>query len=159
MQKELTRMKMNLATALAAMTVIAAAGPAQAFNFSEEGAAKWLSRTELMVGAFSSSQVPLAAGLKSACTGITGELFWYGSRAPLWAVEGHRSFCRGVDAINGSQFTAGLCKELRVSARYLKQAKPGKDPDATVAAANALLERVTLILEAGKDYDLPGSHC
>lgn len=142
----MTYLKKSATTLSAALILFASAigaPQAMAASFSEEGARVWIARTEGFIQAAEAEDMQVSE--KAACQGLFGELMQNSGKVANWASESHRSFCRAIDGFRGALTAKNPCKDLKASLGYLKNVKPGKDPEevvAEVARFQNLIERM-----------------
>lgn len=133
---------------------IAFAQPAHAIDFRGDGPTIWVERSAKLIAAAKSgatSREQFNAAMKEACAGIGGELLKIGGSAPVWAAEGHRAFCRGVDGFGGSPFVKDPCGELKKAIGYYAKAKPEEHPADVVKAAGSLIKVADVMRELNSD--------
>jgi hypothetical protein len=139
------------------MSALLNAQPAYALSFKGDGAKIWVARTHSFVEAMTSEGVTgttLFERPKTACQGISGELFQIGGIIPVWAAESHRSFCRGIDSFYGKRNIRKACGDIKSAIGYLENAKPEKAPEEVVAVATDFRKSLELFINEAKKQEL-----
>lgn len=149
----------RISAALAGSILVAAfsAQSALAIPFKGEGASIWMARTQQFIEATTGEGLTnegLFERQKTACQGISGELFKIGGVVPIWAAESHRSFCRGVDGFYSKRNLRKACGDFKSAIGYLENAKPEKAPQDVVATAEKFRKTLELVLTEVKKEDL-----
>lgn len=126
------------------------AGAAQAMDFKDNGPDIWRARAQMIIDASLSGKdgASIIADQKAACSGTFGELMSIGAKAPLWAVESVRSFCRGIDGAKAGRFNRNTCNDFKGAAKYLEKATPEKYPADIVETATTFRKVVLAEYEA-----------
>jgi hypothetical protein len=131
--------------AVAALSLLSAAEPALAADFTPEGQQHWLSVAQALTAAASGTTDQMGA----ACTGVTimgggAEIRQESSQVPKWAVNAHFQTCIGFSSVSSRDHGKGFmsstnpCANLKAASDELAKAKQGIDPDDVVAAAGKL---------------------
>ena len=139
-------------TTLAVMLL--AAEPAHAIDFRGDGPTIWVERSARLIAAAKShptSRDQFNATMKAACSGIGGELLKIGGSAPIWAAEGHRAFCRGVDGFAGSPFVKDPCGEMKKAIGYYGKSRAEEHPADVVKASGSLIRVAEMTRELNAD--------
>ena len=125
-------------------------------GFTEGGAALWSTRVEGIVRAFKDAPDAESAQLAMghACEGISGEMFKYGmykTQVPNHASAALRSFCRGIDGLNGGNIgRSSACSEFADARRQFAKIKPEDAPERVVALDGFMLELLDALLQQGE---------
>ncbi len=156
----------GLASAVAAVAFLVA-GTAGATDFKPEATSWWVARTNTMAQVFSkgindnastdaeklANKDQLVANMAAACDGLQGEQMKYEyGKVSRWALGSQLQACTAMQRWSGKAFMTSKvpCKDVVEAIKNLQQAKPGDDPPEVVAAANALIPTLQMLLDAAK---------
>ena len=124
-------------------------------EFTEGGAALWSQRVEGFVGAVKNTPEGESAqtALGQACEGVYGEMFKYGmykTQVPNHASAAVRSFCRGIDALNGKEVgRVKECVEFRDARKQFARIEGDEAPQRVTALAGYMVKLLDSMLEKG----------